>query len=141
MTYPRIVGDQMSLLKTIKEEIDTRGLFYFMKRIAGALVLHLRDMSKWWLDMVRNLVVVAVLQYLAVKSGDAHLKILFYVSFYALFLYIFTYLMGISVPLRGHPVLIVLISIASGALVLYAGNYLLKLSTTVVDEISRMQGP
>jgi hypothetical protein len=47
--------------------------------------------TKWWLDLMRNLVVVAVLLYLARKSDNSLLTIVAYASFAAVVLYCLTF--------------------------------------------------
>jgi hypothetical protein len=51
----------------------------------------LRAFSKWWLDLMRNVVVVSVLLYLARKSDGWPLTIVAYLSFGSLILYCLTY--------------------------------------------------
>jgi hypothetical protein len=51
----------------------------------------IRALTKWWLDLMRNVVVVSVLLYLAKKSDYWPLTIAAYVSFGALVLYCLTY--------------------------------------------------
>jgi hypothetical protein len=50
-----------------------------------------RAITKWWLDLMRNVVVVSVLLYLARKSDGWPLTIVAYASFGALVLYCLTY--------------------------------------------------
>jgi hypothetical protein len=53
-----------------------------------AIALLARQLAKWWLDFVRNILVVAGLYYLAEKSGSATLKIFSYINFGALIWYV-----------------------------------------------------
>jgi hypothetical protein len=50
-----------------------------------------RAFTKWWLDLMRNVIVVAVLLYLAKKSDSWLLTIIAYASFAAVILYCLTY--------------------------------------------------
>ena len=50
-----------------------------------------RTFTKWWLDLMRNIIVVAVLLFLAKKSDSWPLTIIAYVSFGAVVLYCLTY--------------------------------------------------
>jgi hypothetical protein len=51
----------------------------------------IRAIAKWWLDLMRNVVVVSVLLYLSKKSDSWPLPIVAYVSFASLVLYCLTY--------------------------------------------------
>jgi hypothetical protein len=50
-----------------------------------------RAATKWWLDIMRNLIVVAVLLYLGTKTNSWPVTVISYVSFGALILYCLTY--------------------------------------------------
>lgn len=50
-----------------------------------------RAFTKWWLDLMRNLVAVAVLLYLARKSDSWFLTIIAYASFAAVILHCLTF--------------------------------------------------
>lgn len=50
-----------------------------------------RAFTKWWLDLMRNLIVVAALLYLAKKSDSLSLTVVAYASLGAVILYCMTY--------------------------------------------------
>lgn len=51
----------------------------------------IRAITKWWLDLMRNLVVVAALLYLSKKADNWPLTIVAYISYGALVAYCLTY--------------------------------------------------
>jgi hypothetical protein len=54
--------------------------------------LTLRELSKWVLDFLRNLIVVGAIKFMATKSDSMWLTGLSWVSYGALYIYLFTYL-------------------------------------------------
>jgi hypothetical protein len=52
------------------------------------IALLARQLAKWWLDFVRNILVIGGLYYIAEKSGSAVLKIFSYINFGVLIWYI-----------------------------------------------------
>lgn len=127
------------VFKTLTTELNEIGLIRFADKYVGLGILALRSFSKWWLEVVRNLVDVAVLQYFATKSGNIYLHILAVVSFYLLVFYVYSFILGIAVPLTSHPIIAGLIGLFAGILTIYLGARLLSLATQLVDEVAKLQ--
>jgi hypothetical protein len=51
-----------------------------------------RALGKWWLDLIRNIIVVGVLRYFSLKSNDVVLQIMTYITYVALVGYINSFL-------------------------------------------------
>jgi hypothetical protein len=61
-----------------------------------------RAFSKWWLDLVRNLIIVGVLQFLAEKSGLWYLKAISAFTYLMFFAYCLSYVQAIMInPFHG----------------------------------------
>jgi hypothetical protein len=104
----------------------------------------LRAYYKWWLDLARSLVTVAVLQFFATKSENWALKLVAGISYFALFLYLMSYVADITISnypnvkplwLRAMVYLVIAIG-ATGAFVLYWYHSV----SIAIDEIVRIQG-
>jgi hypothetical protein len=67
---------------------------------------HVRRLAKWWLELIRNLLVVSAINFLAQQSDSILLKGIAYASFLALFAYCTSYQNTFSInffPYIKHP--------------------------------------
>ena len=100
--------------------------------------------SKWWLDFVRNLIVVSVLVWFAGRSDIWYLSFIAYLTLGALIVFVYASVMSLfaGVPRIGEPIgrpIVLLAAIVSGALVsaaLYGASGRL---IEIVAEIARLQ--
>jgi hypothetical protein len=54
----------------------------------------MRDFSKWILDLLRNIIIVAVIQYMETRTDSVWVKAASFVSYGALFMYCGSYILG-----------------------------------------------
>jgi hypothetical protein len=105
----------------------------------------LRAISKWWLELARNVVAVAGLQLLAEATDNWVLRAVAFAAYSALFIYCFSYVRWVipnvfpslkNQNVRALILLAILICVAvAGYLLIDAGL------RSVIDEIVRLQKP
>jgi hypothetical protein len=110
-------------------------LFNFLVSVVPVL----NALTKWWLEVVRNVVVVSILFFLASKSGAWYLWLLASLSFSALGIYIVTSIPAGQLRITSHPGM-AFVGVAIGvALGLLSLPYILEAASTLVLEISQAQ--
>jgi hypothetical protein len=101
----------------------------------------IRKACKWFLDLLQNLIVVGVIQYMAQKSGNVWIKALSMISYIALYGYCASYVQMWSarVDIGKSPAVRVAVFI-SVSVMLAAVLIGVSIATTrVVDEIAKAQ--
>jgi hypothetical protein len=104
-----------------------------------------RSFAKWWMELVRNLIVVAALQYFAGRSNNLALKVFSIITLVILWGYLSTYLYSWVLTFNPfHPIknqrlqfiLLIVVGAAVGFLIITFANYAFR---AVVDAIASAQ--
>jgi hypothetical protein len=100
-----------------------------------------RDAAKWFLDLMRNLIVVALLFVLADKSDKWYLTALAYAAFVAFWLYVTSYwnALGFRFPATTNSWIKALIFVVGLILISFVTIAVVGSLGTMVKEIARVQ--
>lgn len=114
-------------------------------RMWGYIFISMTAVGKWWLEFTRNLIVVAVLWWLAGKSELWYLQLFAYLALGALLinvggtvLHLYSKLPGMDEPVSTRPIAVLIgfvSAVALGLGVVFGGRHLLDL----IIEIARLQ--
>jgi hypothetical protein len=100
-----------------------------------------RAFGKWWLDLIRNIMVVGVLRYFSLKSNDIVLQIISFITYLALVGYINSFLFeyistrSIEDPIPSWRKIKLMVLIVSVLIVIF----LLRWLDYAVDRIAALQ--
>jgi hypothetical protein len=105
---------------------------------------YVRTFCKWWLDLIRNAIIVGVLYFFAEKSGSLTLKVLSIFTFAVFFAYCLSYTRTFLVDpfhgIKNELLRFALFTIVGGLISLAISTGTAISVWLAIDEIARVQG-
>jgi hypothetical protein len=120
------------------------GWFLVGESIDRPVAVSSRALSKWWLDLLRNVLVASVLHALATRSGSTILSVIAYSAWLAVYAYSISYILEWNVlPFANKaPHSKVWFALAAGASSLIVATLLASISiaiTLAITELANLQ--
>jgi hypothetical protein len=102
----------------------------------------LRSASKWWVELARNVVAIAALQFIAEKSDSPLLRLFAFVAYAALLIYCYAHLpvLALNAWFATHPRVRFLLTLTATLVVAAIGWIMLDIAIReLIDELVRVK--